>query len=105
VPSCQRSERVSWIVRPELARRHYKSAIRMLREVRNGTLDFPDIPQVNRAQLHADRSDSLDRGELTDTGGDGRIAQHSRPLHARCDLLEQLEPLSRQRILEDLQNR
>ncbi|HEY4856463.1 MAG TPA: hypothetical protein VIH98_07270 [Xanthobacteraceae bacterium] len=49
----------------------------MLREVRNGTLDFPDIPQVNRAQLHADRSDSLDRGELTDTGGDGahRAAQ------------------------------
>ena len=37
------------MVRPELARRHYKSAIRILREVRNGTLDFPDIPQVNRA--------------------------------------------------------
>jgi hypothetical protein len=95
VPDRQRGERPR-MVRPKLARRHDQSAIRTLREVRNGTLDFPGIPQVDRAQLHADRSGSLDRGKLADTGGDGRIAQHRRALHARCDAqarTQQSEPL------------
>jgi hypothetical protein len=70
------------MVRPEPARRHEQSPIRTLREVRNGTLDFPGIAQVDRAQLHADRSGSLDCGKLANTGGDGRIAQHRRALHA-----------------------
>jgi hypothetical protein len=37
------------MVRPELARRHDQSAIGTLREVRNGTLDFPGILQVDSA--------------------------------------------------------
>jgi Tripartite tricarboxylate transporter family receptor len=85
------------MVRPKLARRHDQSAIGTLRKVRNGTLDFPRIPQVDRAQLHADRSGSLDRGKLADTGGDGRVAQHRRALHVRYDLLEQLEPTHEER--------
>jgi hypothetical protein len=40
VPGRQRGERPR-MVRPELARRQDQSAIRTLREVRNGTLDFP----------------------------------------------------------------
>src|SRR5262245_11465725 len=95
------TRRAPRIVRPELARGHDQSAIRTLSEIRNGTLDFPGIPQVDRAQLHADRSGSLDRGKLADTGGDGRIAQRRHALHAGCDLLEQLEPFRSQRILED----
>src|SRR5262249_34259294 len=100
VPDRQRGERPR-MVRPELARRQDQSAIRTLREVRNGTLDFPGIPQVNRAQLHVDRSGSLDRGKLANTGGDGRIAKRRHALQAWCDLLEQLEPFRSQRILED----
>src|SRR5262245_37497906 len=100
VPGRQRGERPR-IVRPELARRHDQSTIRTLRELRNGTLNFAGIPQVDRAQLHVDRSSTLNRRKLANTGGHGRIAQHCRALHAGCDLFEQLEPFRGQRILED----
>ena len=77
------------------ARRHDQTAIPGALEGRDGSLDLGRVAHVDRAQLNAERRRrGLDRTELTGPGGYGGIAKNGHSLHARRDLLEQLQPLS-----------
>ena len=83
------------------ARRHDQAAIAGARECRHGALDFGRVAHVDRAQLHPKRRrHGLDRAELPDPGGDGRIPQDRHPRHARRDLLEQFQPFPAQAVFE-----
>src|SRR5262245_25981558 len=64
-------------------------------------LGLGHIAQVDRAQLHVQRwRRSLNDGVLANSFCDGRIAKNGSAVHARSDLLEQLQPFCADAVFE-----
>src|SRR5215471_14395095 len=73
--------------------RHDQATIRGTRECGYGALDLAGTPHVDRAHLHPKRwGQGLHRAELARPGRYGRSLQERHALHARRNLLEQLQP-------------
>jgi hypothetical protein len=70
------------------------------RKYGNGVLDLGVIMQVDRAQLHAGRCNSLNGSKLTNSSSDAGIPQHRRPSHAWRDLRQQFEPFCTNGVLK-----
>jgi hypothetical protein len=62
--------------------------------------DLAGVAHPDHAQLRTDGRYGLDCGKLTNSGGHVGISQHRDPCQGRCDLFEQLQPFSRDRVLE-----
>src|SRR5215475_914466 len=64
-------------------------------ECSDGALDLASVARIDRAKLDPERGrDRLDAAEQADLGSDGGTPQDRHSRHARCELLEQLQPLS-----------
>src|SRR5262245_43078912 len=79
-----------------------QAVARATRERRYGWLDLADIAHDEGGQFHSERGrHALDCGQLADPDRCEGIPENSRPGHAGCNLLEQLEPLDAQAVFEE----
>ena len=85
----------------QAARRHDQPVIRAACKGRDGALDLVGVAHIHRDHLQPDRgSHCVDCAPLADPGRYGGIPNDSYSLHARSDLLEQLQPFPTHAVFE-----
>src|SRR5262249_61865393 len=85
----------------QAARGHNQATTRLMRDRRNGALNFPWLTHADWPQLHSERwPDTLDCGELTDSVGRGGVPKDDKSLYARQYLSEELEQFCARSIFE-----
>src|SRR5262249_34793829 len=100
VPGRKRDDQFAMYHRPS-ARGDDQTTIWAAGEGGYRALDFSNVAQINRAQLHTERRcNRLKRAELTGPGGNVRIANACRSRHAGSCLLEQLQPFPADAVFE-----
>ena len=92
MPGCKRDDQIAMKPR-QWTPRDDQTIIRRARECCDGAFNRAGITDVDRSQLDAQRwCHGLDGGELSWSGGQGRIAKHCRPRHTRREFFQQLQP-------------
>ena len=97
---CQRNNKIT-VDEARSASRHNHAAQRGADEGRDGSFDFVGAPNIDRTQVHPERScNGLNCGSLADPIRYGGISDYGYSLYCRRNLLQQFQPLCAQAVFE-----